>query len=163
MRVRTSVAAAGITTAIALVLTGCGSDGDGGGDSSKEKSAVPGGPATSATDSATKEPASGGGDITGAWSGMSEGKPVSLGITDKKAVLVAEGHTCSGEVADHGKQMLSLTCVDGNKDRTMGTIESSDSKTLVISWDSGKKDTLSKVGAGQLPTDLPSIPKLPGA
>ncbi|MFI6288656.1 hypothetical protein ACIBCM_28585 [Streptomyces sp. NPDC051018] len=163
MRVRTSVAAAGIATAIALVLTGCGSDGDGGGDSSKEKSPAPGAPTASATDPGTEEPAGDGGDIAGAWSGMSGGKPVSLGITGKKAVLVAEGHTCSGEVADHGKQMLALTCVDGNKDRTMGTIESSDDKTLVISWDSGKKDTLSKVGAGELPTDLPSIPKLPGA
>jgi hypothetical protein len=38
----------------------------------------------------------------------------------------------------------------------MGTIESNDGKTLVISWDAGAKDTLTRTVAGELPKGLPT-------
>lgn len=144
-RVRTSLAAAGLVAALAL--TGCGSDdGDDAGKDAKA-SASPteagGGDAGSAS-------------IEGAWFGKTDGKSVDLAVTGTKAVLIADGHACTGEVADMGKPMLSLKCADGNTDRTMGAIESNDGKTLVISWDAGAKDTLTKSATGQLPEGLPT-------
>ncbi|MFI1014160.1 hypothetical protein [Streptomyces sp. NPDC020965] len=165
MRVRTSVTAAGLITVAALVLTGCGSDDDGG-DTAKDK-----GKDTAPTAPAEKtDGADGGatdGELTGAWKGTTDGKSVDLVVTGTKAALVAAGDACAGEVADHGKPMLSLKCVGGKKDRVMGTIESNDGKTLVVAWDSGKKDTLAKAAAGaELPSGLPTgaldqLPKMP--
>ncbi|MFF0062757.1 hypothetical protein ACFYRC_14610 [Streptomyces sp. NPDC005279] len=146
-RVRRSVAAAGLVAAAALVLSGCGSDG--GDDAGKEK-------ASTAPTEAGGDAGAGSGNIEGAWAGVNEGKAVSLAVTGTKAVLLADGHACTGEVSDMGKQMLSLKCADGNTDRTMGSIESNDGKTLVISWDAGAKDTLIKSAAGKLPTGLPT-------
>lgn len=148
-RVRTSVAAAGLVAAAALVLAGCGSDG--GDDAGKAK-------ASTAPTNAGGDAGTGGdsGNIEGAWAGVTEGKAVSLAVTGTKAVLLADGHACTGEVSDMGKQMLSLKCADGNTDRTMGSIESNDGKTLVISWGAGAKDTLTKSAAGKLPTGLPT-------
>ncbi len=148
-RVRTSVTAAGLIAAATLVLTGCGSDDSG--DSSKDKTSTA---PTEAGDGGGEKPS---GDIEGAWTGKSDGTSVDLAVTGKKAVLLAEGHACSGDVADMGgKPMLSLKCADGNTDRTMGAIESNDGKTLVISWDAGKKDTLTKSASGKLPEGLPT-------
>ncbi|MGW0557101.1 hypothetical protein ACWDZ6_23385 [Streptomyces sp. NPDC002926] len=146
-RVRRSVAAAGLVAAAALVLSGCGSDG--GDDAGKEK-------ASTAPTEAGGDAGAGSGNIEGAWAGVTEGKAVSLAVTGTKAVLLADGHACTGEVSDMGKQMLSLKCADGNTDRTMGSIESNDGKTLVISWDAGAKDMLIKSAAGKLPTGLPT-------
>ncbi|MFD9219901.1 hypothetical protein ACFWDI_07715 [Streptomyces sp. NPDC060064] len=142
--VRRSVAAAGLVAALAL--TGCGSSDD----AAKDK------PSTTPTQAGGGGGDAASGNIEGAWAGVTESKAVSLAVTGTKAVLLADGHACTGEVSDMGKQMLSLKCADGNTDRTMGTIESNDGKTLVISWDAGAKDTLTKSAAGKLPTGLPT-------
>ncbi|GGT27286.1 hypothetical protein GCM10010271_33790 [Streptomyces kurssanovii] len=146
--VRTSAVAAGLVAALAL--TGCGSgDSD---DAGKDK----------ATASPTEAGGDSGGgegrarDIEGTWTGLSDGKPVALSVQGSNAAIVADGHACTGEVQDTGKQMLSLKCADGNTDRTLGSIESNDGTTLVISWDAGKKDTLKKSEAGALPDGLPT-------
>jgi hypothetical protein len=142
-----SVAAAGLVAALAV--TGCG--GDGGDDSAKDAAA------TATPTGSEAEAGAGSASIEGAWSGKTEGgKSIDLAVTGTKAVLLADGHACTGDVADHGKLMLSLKCADGNTDRTMGAIESNDGKSLVISWDAGAKDTLSKAAAGALPPGLPS-------
>ncbi|NUL05421.1 hypothetical protein HRW07_19715 [Streptomyces lunaelactis] len=144
--VRTSLAAAGLVAALAL--TGCGSDD--GDDAGKDSASTAPAEAGSGGDAAK------GGSIEGAWSGKTDGKTVDLAVTGTKAVLLADGHACTGDVADMGKQMLTLKCADGNTDRTMGSIESNDGKTLVISWDAGAKDTLTKSATGTLPTGLPT-------
>ncbi|MDQ1009244.1 hypothetical protein QFZ82_003729 [Streptomyces sp. V4I23] len=146
--VRMSAAAAGLVAALAL--TGCGSsesDDTGGGD---KASAAP-----------TESGDTGGGegrprDIEGTWTGLSDGKPVALSVTQGKAALLADGHACTGEVQETGRQTLSLKCADGNTDRTTGSVESNDGTTLVISWDAGKKDTLKKSDAGEPPAGLPT-------
>ncbi|MFP1628575.1 hypothetical protein ACLB9X_26160 [Streptomyces sp. 5K101] len=148
--VRMSAAAAGLVAALAL--TGCGSsesDDNGGGD---KASAAP-----------TESGATGGGegrprDVEGTWTGISDGKPVALSVTQGKAALLADGHACTGDVqgADTDKLMLSLKCADGNTDRTTGSVESNDGTTLVISWATGKKDTLKKSTAGEVPGGLPT-------
>ncbi|MFF4229195.1 hypothetical protein [Streptomyces sp. NPDC001820] len=144
-RVRTSVAAAALVAALAL--TGCGSDDS---DDAGKDAKAPAAPTDAGGGGA------GSGNVEGAWSGKTDGKSVDLAVTGTKAVLIADGHACTGEVADMGKPMLSLKCADGNTDRTMGTIESNDGKTLVISWDAGAKDTLTKSATGKLPEGLPT-------
>ncbi|MCX5141107.1 MULTISPECIES: hypothetical protein [unclassified Streptomyces] len=156
-----ALVATGLLTALAL--TGCGSDGDkDGADKSSGPTATPapGGSADSGS-------GSGGGDsgstgdlkaLEGAWAGQTGGKAVVLSVASGKAVVVAESHVCSGTAKDMGgKPMLALTCADGDKDRTMGAIESNDGKTVVVSWDGGTKDTLAKTDADSL-EGLPDLP-----
>ncbi|MEV4331520.1 hypothetical protein AB0K02_13425 [Streptomyces sp. NPDC049597] len=146
--VRMSAAAAGLVAALALAGCGSGESGDtGGGD---KASAAP-----------TETADTGGGegrprDVEGTWTGLSDGKPVALSVTQGKAALLADGHACTGEVQDTGGQTLSLTCADGNTDRTTGSVESNDGTTLVISWGAGRKDTLRKSDAGEPPEGLPT-------
>ncbi|MGW3624378.1 hypothetical protein [Streptomyces sp. NPDC000880] len=144
-RVRTSVAAAGLVAALAL--TGCGSGG--GADAGKDTK-------TSAAPTQAGDGATGSGSIEGAWTGVTDGKAVALTVSGKTAAVIADGHVCTGEVMDHGKPMLSLKCADGNTDRSMGSIESNDGTTLVVSWGAGAKDTLTKTDPAKLPTGLPT-------
>ncbi|MFD8967988.1 hypothetical protein ACFV0C_23845 [Streptomyces sp. NPDC059568] len=161
---RTSAATAGLVTALALALTGCG--GDSGGDSGKDKggadapsaSADGSGSGPDAGASASAGSGSGGDGasaVEGTWAGLTDGKAVALSVKAGKVALVADSHVCQGSVEDMGEPMLSLTCADGNTDRTMGSIESNNGKTLVIAWDKGKKDTLAKTETGTLPEGLP--------
>ncbi|MYZ36909.1 hypothetical protein [Streptomyces sp. MnatMP-M17] len=167
---RTSVATAGLVTALALALTGCG--GDSGGDSGKDKGGADAPSASadgsgSGPDAGASASTGSGGDgasaVEGSWAGLTDGKAVALSVKAGKVALVADSHVCQGSVEDMGEPMLSLTCADGNTDRTMGSIKSNDGKTLVIAWDKGKKDTLAKTETGtppeglpeDLPTDLP--------
>lgn len=149
--VRTSAAAAGI--AAVLALTGCGSADDKGGDAKPTASSTAdGGEPGTGGDEAAK-PA----DVEGTWAGMTDAKPVVLSVTRGKAALLADGHACTGEVEEMGgAPMLALTCADGNTDRTMGSFESGDGGSLIVSWESGKKDTLKKSEGGKLPEGLPT-------
>ncbi|MFF3288927.1 hypothetical protein [Streptomyces sp. NPDC003023] len=146
--VRTAAVAAGFFAALALTGCGSGESDDAGKDAKASAS-----PAETGGDTGGEGRSR---DIEGTWTGTSEGKPVALSVTGGNAALVADGHACTGEVQDMGKQMLSLKCADGNTDRTMGSIESNDGTTLVISWDAGKKDTLKKSEDGELPDGLPT-------
>lgn len=150
-----AVAAAALVSAIAL--TACGSS-DKGDDADKGGSSVtPSASAGGHGDHAAVSLA----DVEGAWVTEPGGKPVSLTIGQGQAVLVADGGVCQGTVKEAGHIVLALTCKDAaGTDRTNGMIESADGKQLVVAWESGTKDTLTKAGA--LPTGLPSgIPSLP--
>ncbi|GGZ12868.1 hypothetical protein GCM10010387_00980 [Streptomyces inusitatus] len=180
MRVRTSLTAAGLVAALALALTGCGggenksdSGSDSGGDKSKSgdhgaHTETP--PADGEKEnqeekgeSSTEKPKKvSPADIEGEWMGRTDGKTVTIGVKGTAVVLLAEGDSCTGKVADHGDQMLDLKCVGGGGQRTMGTVVSADDKTLVVSWDKGKKDTLTKADLG-LPTKLPSLEAVPAS
>ncbi|MDX3850946.1 hypothetical protein [Streptomyces sp. AK02-01A] len=155
--VRTSVIAAGLVAALAL--TGCGA-GDSGADPAEDRSGTAAsGPTGSGAPDSGGDAASGG--IDGTWAALTDGKAVALSVKAGKVALVADQHVCQGSVEDMGEPMLSLKCPDGNSDRTMGAIESNDGKTLVISWGSGKKDTLTKTVDGKLPGGPPtSVPSL---
>ncbi|TXS37237.1 hypothetical protein [Streptomyces sp. OR43] len=158
-RVRTgAVLATGLLTALAL--TGCGSDGDKESADKGSGSTTTPAPDGGAGDDATSgtEGATGGlKALEGAWAGQTGGKAVVLSVASGKAVVVADSHVCSGTAKDTGKPMLSLTCADGNTDRTTGAIESNDGKTVVVSWDGGTKDTLAKTDADSL-EGLPDLP-----
>ncbi|WTL22749.1 hypothetical protein OG329_16970 [Streptomyces sp. NBC_01506] len=157
--VRTSVAAAGLV--VALTLTGCGGgdSGDSGDDSAKDKSSgapAPSEPETGGDESAPADGAAAD-SLEGTWAGMTEGKAVALSVKEGKAALIADEHICQGDVQEMGGEpMLSLKCADGNTDRTMGSIDSNDGKTLVLSWGGGTKDSLAKTDPGALPEGLPT-------
>ncbi|QXE39151.1 hypothetical protein KQY30_15120 [Streptomyces sp. GMY02] len=173
--VRTSAATAGLVAALAFALTGCGgdgADGDSGKDSSSSgtpSATASGSGSSSGSDSNSGSGSGSGGDagggVEGTWAGLTDGKAVALSVKAGKVALVADNHVCQGSVEDMGEPMLSLTCADGNTDRTMGSIESNDGKTLVISWGKGTKDTLTKTETGVfpegLPTDLPTAVPTP--
>lgn len=156
--VRTTAAAAAL--AGALVLTGCSSsDKDSGSDSGKDNGSAGTGATAQPTDP------SGGGDtkpggLDGSWLSTTGGKTVVMAIDGKQVALAGE-HVCTGTVAE---QALTLKCLDGNTDRTSGTIEANDGRTLSVSWSAGLKETFTRTegqpGAGLptggLPTDLPS-------
>lgn len=145
--VRTTAVAVGLVAASAL--TGCASgDGDGTGT---------GTPSPSSTQAGGEDGGNGTvQDLEGTWTGLSDGKPVALSVQGDNAAVVADGHACTGEVRDMGEKTLALKCADGDTDRTTGSIESNDGTTLVVSWDAGKKDTLRKSAAGELPDGLPT-------
>lgn len=149
--------------AASLALTACGSDDDAGKGSGPDagSGATPGdgqGPGGAGADAASLE---------GTWVGLTDGRSVTVSVTAGKVALVADRAVCQGDVKDMGEVMLALKCTDGSTGRTMGAIESNDGRKLVVSWDGGIKDTLSKAEPGtvpdlpSLPSDLPSLPELP--
>lgn len=154
--VRTGVViAAGILSAAAL--TGCGSD--------SKKSDAPSGSTASDQPGGSSGDDSGSGTnaaaLEGGWAGKTGGKAVVLSVASGKAVLVTEQHACTGTVQDADKVTLTLKCVDGGDDRTAGTVESNDGKTVVVSWAGGVQDTLAKTDPGALPSGLPDLADLP--
>ncbi|WP_328329671.1 MULTISPECIES: hypothetical protein [unclassified Streptomyces] len=155
--VRTAgIAATGL--AAALVISGCSSSDSKSSDASKDQgkgsnTAAPASSGGSGSDGAGAKAA----DIEGSWLAMTGGKSTALVIQGKQAAIAGQ-HVCTGVVAAMGKQMLTLKCPDGNNDRTMGTIESADGKTMTVSWEAGIKDTFKKTDGAKLPDGL-KMPK----
>ncbi|MFJ8826238.1 hypothetical protein ACIREE_31280 [Streptomyces sp. NPDC102467] len=157
MRIRTVRGIAGAAAvAAALVVTGCSSD-----DSGKDKGA------DQASDSSSSSAATDGGassgsagsakDTEGIWSATTDGQAVVLVVGGKQASLsTGDGHLCTGTVTESGKPTLDLKCADGNNDRTAGSVESNDGKTMKVSWGAGAADTFTKSADGKLPTGLPT-------
>ncbi|MEV3856859.1 hypothetical protein AB0J38_21320 [Streptomyces sp. NPDC050095] len=159
MRIRNIRAIAGAAAVVAaLAVSGCSSD-DGGKDKASDSgssgsSQAPDGSASSGSgDSGSAGSVK---DTEGIWSATTSGQPVVLVIGGKQASLSSAGHLCTGTLADTGKPMLTLTCADGNNDRTMGAVESNDGTTMKVSWDAGTTDTFTKSKDGNLPTGLPT-------
>ncbi|MFD7384641.1 MULTISPECIES: hypothetical protein [Streptomyces] len=149
--------------AAALALTACGSD-----DASKDSGADPAASATpgGGGDNGSGESAGGGATdaaaLEGTWVGLTDAKNVTVSIAGGKVALVADQSVCQGDVKDMGGEpMLALKCTGGSADRTMGAIDSVDGTKLVLSWDGGVKDTLTKAEPGKLPSGMPSLPDLP--
>ncbi|WP_338677489.1 hypothetical protein V1460_34350 [Streptomyces sp. SCSIO 30461] len=152
--VRQGIAATGL--AAALMLTGCGS-GDAADKGGKATSAAPS--AATGGGSGESSPAADLTGLQGTWSAMGS-EMVALSFQDDKVSLIAGPRVCTG-VAKSGaeKPTLTLKCGDGDTKRTTGTVESHDAGTVVVSWESGTKDSLTKTDASGLPSGLPtSIP-----
>ncbi|OMI39298.1 hypothetical protein [Streptomyces sparsogenes] len=158
-----AVRIAGAVAAAALLMTGCGSDSDDGGDKPEASKKAP-----SAEQSSAPAEGGAGGKVAGAYVSKSGGEALFLSISGEKAALVAGKHTCTGEYAEMGNKMLMLDCADGNTDRTMGKVTpSADGKTLKVSWDAGLNDTFTKVTTPAdiptgFPTDLPGLESVGG-
>ncbi|QDQ12881.1 hypothetical protein [Streptomyces spectabilis] len=138
--------------AAALVLTGCSSDGDDGGDKGrKDKGAASGGP-SGAADSGAK-----GGSLEGSWVSQSGGRPVGLVITGGRASLIGTGQVCNGTAGnEQGRRTIKLKCSDGGTERSEGRVESVSGTTLKVLWEGHGKDEFVRAEGGKLPEGLPT-------
>ncbi|MFE7776515.1 hypothetical protein ACFU5O_22020 [Streptomyces sp. NPDC057445] len=157
--VRTGVAAAGL--AAALALTGCGSGDDPADKDRGESSAVPSGATGGGSGGSSGSGGAKAADLEGTWAGLGKSQVIALSVKDGHATLLAGQHVCNGAAKDGDKVTLSLKCTDGDTERTSGSVESNDGKTVVVSWSTGAKDTLTKTEPGDgfpsgLPTGLPT-------
>lgn len=146
--------------AAALALTACGGDDaskDSGADSAA--GAAPGGGGDNGSGESAGSGAVDAAALEGTWVGLTDAKNVTVSIAGGKVALVADRSVCQGDVKDMGGEpMLALKCTGGSTDRTMGAIDSVDGTKLVLSWDGGVKDTLTKADPGKLPSGMPSLP-----
>ncbi|MEU0272333.1 hypothetical protein [Streptomyces sp. NPDC006307] len=95
---------------------------------------------------------------------VTDGKAVNLTIKKGHAVVLAESRLCQGFAKDAGQGVVSLTvkCRDGGTERASGTAREAAGGKLVVTWDSGTTDTLTKATVGEnVPTSLPSLPPQP--
>lgn len=146
--VRVAAVAAGL--AVALVLTGCGSD-DGGSEAS---SATP-----SATESTGGTEGSSGAEseLRGNWLATTDGKAVALFVNGDEVAVFTGTSVCSGKVTDEATmRMLDLTCTDGSKDRTKGMVGSVTAKSLTITWEGDVGEETFQKAEGALPSGLPT-------
>ncbi|MFJ4964862.1 hypothetical protein ACIP6P_20840 [Streptomyces sp. NPDC088729] len=158
-RFATTGAVLAAALAASLALTACGSGDDSAAKApAAEAGATPDGGGTAGSAGSADADAAA---LEGTWVGLTDGRNVTVSITAGKVALVADESVCQGDVKDMGEVMLALTCTGGGADRTMGSIDSNDGRKLVVAWDGGPKDTLTKADPGKLPTDLPDLPDLP--
>ncbi|MBD0734657.1 hypothetical protein BGM09_17330 [Streptomyces sp. CBMA29] len=147
------------------VVTALAASGCGGGGGNEAKKAPPASASASATGapgtaaSVSAEPgASGsptassgvGGDSTqgveGVWLATQGPTKVQLVLGKGKAGLTSS-HLCGGTYTDRGGLDLTLTCMDGDKERTSGHGElTGDGKTLTVRWTGGPTDIFSRTG-----------------
>ncbi|MGW5973709.1 hypothetical protein [Streptomyces sp. NPDC055186] len=163
---RMRIAYAALALAGALVLTGCGGDGDS--RSGSAPSTTPSAPAAPAAPTTPGSGSDAGGaeatgvptdELEGSWFTTVGGKAVALMFTGDRAALFAMGGTmCSGTARkDTGASTISLKCADGRTDRTSGTIDLVSGSTLKVTWESPLgTETFTKAEGGRLPQGLPT-------
>ncbi|MFG3252074.1 hypothetical protein [Streptomyces sp. NPDC048172] len=151
--------AAAVAAAVALLVSGCGSDSDGGDD---KKSAKKPDPAPSATET-PKEEAGGKAALPGVWQTKADGKPLVLTVVGENASLVRDKKACTGHVMKTGgKSSVMFKCPGGTgEERTNGEVGALTAKTMNITWNGGATDTFVK--AADAPAKLPKDPnQIPG-
>lgn len=160
-------ATAAAVVAAALLLTGCGGSGRGT-DARKEPSAsrtatLPPAPSVSAASTVTPSATGSatdtaeGGDtggastdstqtVEGVWLATVDGVKVQLVLGKGKAALTSD-HLCGGSFTDRDGVHLTMTCMDGDKERTSGHgVMAADGKTLTVQWTDGPTDTFTRTG-----------------
>lgn len=167
-----------VVGAAALALGGCGGS-DGGSEkqstagptsataSTPAPAAASTSPARDATATATSAPgtdtatatgtgatAGAGGDasqsVEGVWLATETDSMVQLVLTKGTANLTST-HLCGGAYTGKKGVDLTLTCMDGNKERTKGHgVLAQDGATLTVQWSGGPTDVFSRTG---LPSD----------
>ncbi|MEU8678964.1 hypothetical protein [Streptomyces sp. NPDC048560] len=164
-----AVVAASLVATLALTACGSDGDGDGGRKGGPGKGSISGADSGSDSDSGSGsvsgsgpgpagKPGAGASKLEGTWAGLTDGKAVMLSVASGKVALVAEQDVCQGDVKDQGKVLLTLKCADGGTERTTGSVESDDGTTVVVSWDAGIQDTLTRTDGATPPPGLPTLP-----
>jgi hypothetical protein len=155
-RTFTGAGIAAVAVAAVLTLTGC--SGDGGGRSAKQQpagtsptvsAASPGGTPTTTASAPTASGTPGDDSaqgVEGVWLTTQGGTKVQLVLGEGKAGLTST-HLCGGTYTDKNGLALTMTCMDGDKERTVGHgVLSGDGKTLSVQWTDGPTDTFSRTG-----------------
>ncbi|MFF5255634.1 hypothetical protein ACFY4K_26825 [Streptomyces leeuwenhoekii] len=151
----------------ALALTACSDDGGSG--KPGHPSASGDRPSAGSGASATAGAGAGGGTggpppaasarLEGSWLATAGGRAVALVVTGRKAALFATGGSvCSGTAGGAaGHEVIRLTCSDGDKDRTYGTVDSVAGTTLKVTWKGGAgPETYTRAEGGRFPSGLPT-------
>lgn len=150
-----------MAVAAVLALSSCGSsDNDGkkqptasttgnatGRQASPSTSAAP---QPTATTTMPVESAATGDDATqtveGVWLATQDTTKVQLVLGQGKAALTST-HLCGGGYTGQNGIGLTLTCMDGDTERTSGHgVLASDGKTLTVQWKGGPTDVFSRTG-----------------
>ncbi|MFI1094533.1 hypothetical protein [Streptomyces sp. NPDC020917] len=141
--------------AATLALSGCSSDSGSQGKKSPSASASSADqPAPSATTSGAapataSASATTSGDaqsVEGVWLATDGGTKVQLVLGKGKAGLTSSS-LCGGSYSGKNDIALTLTCMDGNKERTSGHgALNADGNTLTVQWTGGPTDTFSRTG-----------------
>ncbi|MBU7598339.1 hypothetical protein JGS22_012110 [Streptomyces sp. P38-E01] len=151
---------AAVAMAAALLLSGCGSSDDGSKDEGKPSQNESQGTDGEGNDDPTNaEP----GSLTGIWAAKTDGKDLILTVVGDGASLVHDENICSGRVTDDDKPSLTLKCPNGgNEERTNGSVESVDAKSLKVEWNGGATDTFSRQAdaPSEMPTGLDGLEDL---
>lgn len=145
----------------ALALSGCGS---GGGNKGKKappaSTSATGQPSAaagvsadpSASGSSTASPGATGPTsdstqgVEGVWLAAQGSAKIQLVLGKGKAGLTST-HLCGGTYTARDGLGLTLTCMDGDKERTSGHgVLAGDGKTLTVQWADGLTDTFSRTG-----------------
>lgn len=146
-----------VATAAVLTLSGCSSDSGSEGKKQSTPTTTTSAPRSSPTASPTgvgdtgqATPDQNGGDPTqsvgGVWLATHDGTRVQLVLGKGKAALTSTS-LCGGSYTDQDGVGLTLTCMDGNKDRTTGHgVLAADGKTLTVEWSGGLTDTFTRTG-----------------
>ncbi|WP_052397178.1 hypothetical protein [Streptomyces sp. NRRL F-5123] len=166
---RAGIAAAAV--AAALALGGCGSGG-GKDDATATATGQPDSPSASPSASASVQPATStapaptasptnsaqtaGADggatdtVEGVWLAAEGATKVQLVLGAGKAGLTS-AHLCGGGYTGKEAIALTLTCMDGDTERTTGRGQlAADGKTLTVTWTNGPTDVFARTG---LPSD----------
>lgn len=145
------IAAAAVVAVLAL--GGC-SSGDDTAQPTADASATPSGTAgpsasstASGTATATSTPSGDSTqDVGGVWLATEDGSKVQL-VLGKGTAGLTSTSLCGGSYTEKDGVDLTLTCVDGNKDRTTGHgVMSADGKILTVQWTDGPTDVFSRTG-----------------
>ncbi|MBB1254263.1 hypothetical protein [Streptomyces alkaliterrae] len=155
--------AAAAMLAAALLVSGCGSGSDSGDKNDK--------PADQAQTGGTEGGDGGSGDgpdakpgtVQGIWTAKVDGKDVVLTVVGDGVSMVRDETICSGRLTDAGKPTLTLKCPGGQgEDRTNGSVDKVEAKSMTVSWNGGDTDTFVKTAEApsDIPTDLGDLEKL---
>ncbi|MFI0895837.1 hypothetical protein [Streptomyces sp. NPDC020983] len=161
---------AAMAVAAAMALGGCGGSGGGKDDATATPSATgqPDSPSVSPPANASAEPATttapgpgasstdsgqtaGATDtVEGVWLAAEGATNVQLVLGAGKAGLTST-HLCGGTYTGKDAIAITLTCMDGDTQRTTGRGRlSADAKTLTVTWTDGPTDVFARTG---LPSD----------
>lgn len=163
---RTSARTTGAVAAMAvaaLLVSGCGGSSDDKGDSGGKGGKGSGKEKETPASPAPSDDKSGGGkkgSLPGVWQTAAGGEKLVLVVAGQKATLFRgkdEKKACTGTaLGDPGT--LTLKCPGGtHAERTNGTVEKVEAKSLTVSWNGGAKDDYTKVG--EAPPFLPKDPE----
>ena len=152
---------AAVAVAAVLALSSCSGGGDSAekqpttGGSTAGRSASPSASTSTVaapTDSASGPPesAAAGGDPTqtvgGVWLATQDTTKIQLVLGKGKAALTST-HLCGGGYTDQDGIEITMTCMDGDKERTNGRgVLAADGRTLTVQWSDGPTDVFSRTG-----------------
>lgn len=142
---------AAVAMATALLVSGCGSGGEDTEDEGKPSPDQSQGADEGGDEPENAEP----GSVDGVWTAKADGSDLILTVVGDAVTFVQGDAFCTGRVAKADKPTLTLKCPGGGgEERTNGSVDSVDSKSLEVTWNGGATDTFAR--QAEAPSELPT-------